>query len=458
MTSARVFARIEAEKARYLDELIELLRIPSVSTDPAFAGEVARCARHLQRELERIGLAAERFDLGGHPLVYGEWLEAPGRPTLLVYGHYDVQPADPLPEWRHPPFEPAIEDGNLIARGVTDDKAQLFCHLKAAEAILAERGALPVNLKVLLEGEEESGGESILRFVEDDAGRRLAADAVLISDSEMLAPGKPAIYTSLRGIAYFELEARGPNRDLHSGQYGGAVANPANALARVLGALVDDDGRIAVPGFYDDVRELGRREREELARVPFDEAAYRQDLGLDALFGEPGYTTPERAAVRPTCDVHGLWGGYQGAGGKTVLPAKAGAKVSMRLVPDQDPDRIAGLFGRYARELCPPGIRLETRLMGGSRPVRVDTAGPIAEAALDAMREVWGAPAVKLRGGGSIPIAGAFAEVLGAPVLLIGFGLPDDGAHAPNEKFALEQLYGGIRSAARIYDRVGELG
>ena len=272
----------------------------------------------------------------------------------------------------------------------------------------------------------------------------------------MLAPGRPTLYYGLRGIAYMELEVHGPNRDLHSGQYGGGVANPANALCKIVGRLTEGSGRVAIPHFYDDVLEAEPWEREELARLPFDESAYRDDLGIDTLFGETGYSTLERLSLRPTCDAHGLWGGYQGPGSKTVLPAFAGVKVSMRLVPDQDPERIAELFDAYVQEICPPGIRVESRLLDGTLPVLIDIAGPVTEAAMAAMRDVWGEAPRRLRGGGSIPVAGAFAEALGVPVLLIGFGLPDDGAHGPNEKFALEQFYGGIRSVVRILDRIGE--
>ena len=455
LSSRDVFARIDAEQTRFLDELIELLRIPSISTDPKFADEVRRCSRYLIEQLDRIGFASETLELGGHPLIYAERLDAPDRPTILVYGHYDVQPADPISEWRHPPFEPVVENGDLIARGVTDDKAQFFCYLKAIEAMLAERGTLPVNVKVLLEGEEEIGGSSILRYVEQDGGERLACDLVLISDSAMLDDGRPLVFYGVRGTTYMELEVHGPNRDLHSGLYGGAVSNPLNALCRIVGHLVDENGRVTIPGFYDDVRPPADWERQELALLPFDADQYLADLEIDAVFGESGFTTAERICLRPTCDVNGIWGGYQGAGQKTVLPASAGAKVSMRLVPDQDATRIAELFETYARTFAPPGVRVGCRVLDVCDGVVIDTEGPLVERAMEAMRDVWGSRPLRARSGGSLPIAGVFAEVLEVPVLLLGFGLFDDGAHSPNEKFALDQFYGGIRSVARIFDRIG---
>ncbi len=449
-----VLARIDHEKTQTLDELIELLKIPSVSTDPEFADEVVRCSEVLINKLRGLGFTTESLDYGGFPIVYGEWMGAPGRPTLLMYGHYDVQPADPIEEWRHPPFEPVVEDGYLIARGVTDDKAQMFSHLKAVEAILAERGSLPVNVKFLLEGEEESNSTSILRCVREDTEGKLACDAVLISDSDMLSPQQPLLYYGVRGITYMELEVHGPNRDLHSGMFGGAVANPLNALSKILASLTDAQGRVAIPGFYDDVRPLADWEREEARDVPHDEAEYLADLGVEAGFGEEGYSTVERVAMRPTCDVNGLWGGYQGAGQKTVLPASAGAKVSMRLVPNQDAAKIAELFEQHIRQIAPPGVRVEVRALDGANGVLIDTEGPIVEAAMEAMAEEWGARPLRVRGGGSLPIVEVFADQMKVPVMLLGFGLPGDGPHSPNERYAVEQLYGGIRSVVRILDRM----
>jgi acetylornithine deacetylase/succinyl-diaminopimelate desuccinylase-like protein len=451
--------RVERDQETYLAQLKDYLRIASISTDPDYKEEVLRCSEFLAGHLAAAGIAAERIPTAGNPLVYGEWLGAPGKPTVLFYGHYDVQPVDPVEEWRHPPFEPTLEGDHLVARGATDDKGQSFAHVKAVEAILKERGRLPVNVKFIVEGEEESGGAAIEAFVRDDAGRRLACDCVVISDSSMYGPGQPSVIYGLRGLAYMEVRVTGPNRDLHSGTYGGAVSNPLNALGEIVGGLRDRaTGRILIPHFYDDVRPLEDWEREEFARLPFDEEEYRRDLGVAALFGEAGYTVRERTSARPTCDVNGIWGGYQGKGAKTVLPAKAGAKISMRLVPDQDPAKVAEHFAAYVRSLAPPGVTVEVERLHGGAPTLIEARGPIPDAALDAMEETWGARPVRVREGGSIPIVGTFAEVLRVPVLLLGFGLEDDRLHSPNEKFNVSHFYGGIRSIVRLLDRLGELG
>lgn len=456
MSSGDVFRRLENEKQRHLEELIEFLRIPSISTDPAHAGDMERCCDFIEEQLRRLGIDAERIHNGGAPLVYGEWLEAPGKPTVLIYGHYDVQPVDPLDEWRHPPFEPTIEGDVLVARGTADDKGQLFCHLKAIEAMLAERGELPVNVKLVIEGEEESGGESVDRFVQEHT-ERLACDTVLISDSIML-PGQPVLVTGARGMVMMELTARGPSRDLHSGEYGGSVANPLNALCWIAGQLVDrETGRINVPGFYDDVRELSAEEIAELAQLPYDEAEYKQDVGVSELFGEHGFSTVERAATRPTCDLHGIWGGYQGPGGKTVLPSTVGAKLSTRLVADQDPERIAGLFRDFFQSLSVPGVELDLHEISTAKPWQLDADGPVVEAAMMAMEDVWGKRPLRARGGGSLPVLTTLSEELNVPILLLGFGLPDDRPHSPNEKLDLPQFYGGIRSSVRVLDRIGAI-
>lgn len=453
-----VLARVEREKEGYLEELCDFIRIPSISTDPSYRADVERCADWLRAELERAGLAAEKIATKGNPLIYAEWLGAPGRPTLLFYGHYDVQPAVPLELWRNPPFEPTLEGDCLVARGATDDKGQAYCHVKAVAAWLAEHGSLPVNVKFIVEGEEESGGEAIEAFVRADAGQRLAADAVVISDSSMYAPGQPALCYGLRGLVYTEIKVTGPDRDLHSGTYGGAVANPLNALCEIVAKLKDPvTGRVLVPGFYDDVRPLADEERTDLNAMPFDEAEYAADLGVDALPGEEGYTVRERAGARPTCDVNGLFGGYQGAGAKTVIASWGGAKISMRLVPDQDPKKIVAAFTDYLQQIAPPGVKVEIVFAHGSPGVLVDLSGPIVEAAIATMEEEWGAPPVKLREGGSIPIVGTFARVLEVPVLLFGFGLPDDRLHSPNEKFNVSQFYAGIRAIVRLLDRVGRI-
>ena len=448
--------RVDREKERYLDELVEYLRIPSISTDPEYASEVARCAEYLMGRMREAGLpTVERIDAGGHPLVFGEWSGAPGKPTVLFYGHYDVQPVDPVEEWRHPPFEPTLESGNLVARGATDDKGQSYTHLKAIGALLAERGALPVNVKFLVEGEEESGGSAIERFVREDGGRRLACDAVVISDSSMYAPGQPSLVYGLRGMCYVELRVQGPNRDLHSGTYGGAVANPLNALCQIVAALRDPrTGKVMVPGFYDKVRPLEDWERREIASLPFDQAAYERDLGVDGLPGEEGYSPQERATVRPTLDVNGIFGGYTGRGAKTVLPAWGGAKVSMRLVPDQDPEEIARLFTDHVRQVTPPGVKVQVDPLHGGRPFLLPTEGPVFAAAMEALAATFGARPVRVREGGSIPVVNTFSEVLRVPILLMGFGLPDDRLHSPNEKFSVAQFYDGIRCTVRLLDRL----
>jgi acetylornithine deacetylase/succinyl-diaminopimelate desuccinylase-like protein len=457
--SSDVFARIADEQDRYLEELKEYLRIPSVSTDPDYAREVDRCADWLIGKLRAAGLTTEKITTAGHPLVYAEWLGAgPDRPTVLFYGHYDVQPPDPLDEWRHPPFEPTEEGDLLVARGATDDKGQSYCHVKGVAAHLAERGKLPVNVKFIVEGEEEAGGQAIEKFVREDAGRRLAADCVVVSDSSMYAPGVPALTYGLRGLAYFEIRVQGPNRDLHSGSYGGGVTNPANALAEIVASLRDSrTGRILIDGFYDDVRPLADWEREEFAALGDDEGATREDLGVPELTGEAGYSFLERTWARPTCDVNGLWSGYQGKGAKTVLPAKAGCKVSCRLVADQTAERVGELLKAHVAKVAPPGVTVEVEAMHGAGAVTVDATGPIADAALDALADVYGRRPVRIRTGGSIPIVGTFAAVLDVPVLLLGFGLEDDRLHSPNEKFNISHFRLGIRAVARLLDRMASV-
>ena len=460
MSISDVLERVDRETSASLEQLKEYLRIPSVSTDPAYAGEVRRCAGFVQERLQAAGLTAEIIETAGHPLVYGEWLGAPGRPTVLFYGHYDVQPVDPLSEWRNDPFEPTIETGargeQIVARGATDDKGQSFAHIKAVEALMADTGRLPVNVKFLIEGEEESGGEAIEAYVRSPAAERLACDLALVSDTSMYGPGQPSVLYGLKGLLYAEVRVRGAARDLHSGSFGGAVANPLNALATMLAALRDpENGRVTIPGFYDDVRPLGAAERAAFAALPFDEAQYGAEIGTSALWGEAGYTTLERVWARPTCDVNGIWGGYQGPGAKTVIANRAGAKVSMRLVPDQEPERLFGVLEEYLRSLAPPGIEVEVESLNGAPPVLVDLEGPLVDAALEGVREAWGRAPVKVREGGSIPIVSTLSEVLAAPVLLIGFGLSDDRLHAPNEKMDLANFYQGIRTVVRVLDRLG---
>jgi acetylornithine deacetylase/succinyl-diaminopimelate desuccinylase-like protein len=456
--SRDVLARVEAEKETYLEELKDYIRIPSISTDPAHRGDVERGADFLLEKMRQAGLTAEKVATAGHPLVYGEWNGAPGKPTVLFYGHYDVQPVDPVELWRHPPFEPTAEGDCLVARGATDDKGQSYTHVKAVAAILAERGALPVNVKFLVEGEEEAGGEAIEKYVVEDGGKKLACDCVMISDSSLFGPGKPALVYGLRGMAYMEIKVTGPGRDLHSGTYGGGVWNPLNALGHIVARLRDPEtGKILIPGFYDDVVPLADWERAEWAALPFDEGEYLKETGSPAIFGEAGYTTRERTSGRPTCDVNGIFGGYMGKGAKTVLPSWGGAKVSMRLVPNQNPETIARLFTEHVQSVAPAGVQVEVTYIHGGKASVLKTEGPIVEAAMAAMEEVWGARPVRIREGGSIPIVSTFSEVLQRPVLLLGFGLNDDALHSPNEKFNISHFYNGIRSVVRLLDRLGDV-
>jgi succinyl-diaminopimelate desuccinylase len=445
-----VDAYLDANARRFESELIDLLRIPSVSTDPEHAGDVRRAADFVAKDLGNIGLEAEVIPTAGHPIVYGEWLGAAGAPTVLVYGHYDVQPPDPLDLWTSPPFEPTVRNGNLFARGATDDKGQMMTHVKSVEAWMKTEGRLPVNVKFLIEGEEEIGSEHLAPFVRAEAAR-LAADYCVISDTCQFAAGVPAITYGLKGIVYYEVRLRGPARDLHSGSFGGSVANPANALARMLGALVDGGGRVQVPGFYDDVAPLADWERRQFAELPFDEAAYKRQHGVEALFGEEGYTTLERRWARPTCDVNGLFGGFRGEGSKTIVPSEAGAKVSFRLVPHQDPKKITAAFRGFLAGLCLPGIQMEVREFHNSPAVLTPVDSPAVQAAGRAIEQGFGTQPVFIREGGSIPVVTTFHEALGLDTLLLGWGLPDDNTHSPNEKFCLADFHRGIKASAHLW-------
>ncbi|NIP60018.1 MAG: dipeptidase [Gemmatimonadetes bacterium] len=449
-------AYIRGEIDRFREELFDFLRIPSVSARSEHDGDTREAARWLSERLEDAGLDAEVFQTDGHPIVVGEWRGAgEDAPTLLVYGHYDVQPPEPLDEWTSPPFEPEIRDGRIYARGSADDKGQLFMHVKALEARLRADDGLPVNVVVLAEGEEESGSASLVPFLRGHR-ERLACDGVVISDSAMFAPGTPSLLFSLRGMAYFQLDVRGPRSDLHSGSYGGAVTNPANAAARIVASFHDDDGRIAIPGFYDRVVEWDRQTRERIADLPFDEEEYRDDLGVAALSGEAGYSTLERLWIRPTCDVNGLLSGYTGEGAKTVLPARAMVKVSFRLVPDQDPERVARLLAEHVRSVTPPGVKVEISELHGGRPWRAVLEGPLFEAAGRALERAFGRRPVLTGEGGSIPIVVDFEELLEAPCLLVGFALPGANMHAPDEWLAVENFEKGTVALALLYDELAE--
>ncbi len=444
---------LERNRERHLRELMDLLRIPSVSTDPARRDDVAACARAVAGRMEEAGLSSQVLPTGGHPVVYGEWLGSPGAPTVLVYGHYDVQPPDPLEEWRHPPFEPTIEGGDLVARGATDDKGQMYCHVKGVEAHLATSGRLPVNVKMLVEGEEEIGSKHLGDFLRAEKAR-LAADSLVISDSHMFAPGRPTITIGLRGLVYAEIAVRGPSHDLHSGLYGGGVVNPALSLGRILACLHDAKGKVAVPGFYDAVRDLTAEEREEFRSLGHDESGYLRSIGVREAPGEAGWTLLERITARPTLDVNGVWGGYQGPGAKTVIPSVARAKISCRLVPDQDPADVTEKLFAHVREVAGPGVTVETTLLHSARAVLADRSSATVRAARRALSRVWGVPTVFNRSGGSIPIVISFREILGLDAVLAGLGLEDDRLHSPNEKFAIDNFFKGIRTSAYLFEEL----
>jgi len=444
-----------ANRDRIRNELYEFLRIPSVSARSEHKGDVRRAAEWLAERMRAIGMETEVHDTPGHPVVVGEWRGAgEGKPTVLVYGHYDVQPAEPLELWESPAFEPTVRDGKLYARGSVDDKGQLYLHIKALEAHLVARGTLPVNVVVLAEGEEEVGSDHLAPFIEEHRVQ-LAADAVVISDSAMFAPGQPSILSSLRGLAYFQIDVQGPSGDLHSGSYGGAVVNPAMVLARILATFHDADGRIAIPGFYDDVRDWPAAVREQMRGLPFEEEHFRAETGATALGGEKGYTVLERLWTRPTCEVNGLLSGYTGEGAKTVLPAKAMAKVSCRLVPDQTPEAIERAMKAHVARVAPKGVTVTVTHLHGGRPWRADLAGPLFDAARDALRAAYGRDPVVTGEGGSIPVVGDFERILKAPVLLVGFGLPGENAHAPNEWMSVENFEKGMRTIASFWEVYG---
>jgi acetylornithine deacetylase/succinyl-diaminopimelate desuccinylase-like protein len=441
---------------RFLDELKALLRIPSISTLPEHAGDCHFAAEVLAADLSKIGMENVRLiETAGHPLVYADWLHATGKPTVLVYGHYDVQPPDPLDEWISPPFEPTERNGNLYARGAVDDKGQVMAQMKALESLLAATGGLPLNVRVLLEGEEEVGGEGIAKYVASKPAE-LKADFALVSDTELFAPGLPTLCVGLRGMIYTELEVRGAKTDLHSGMYGGAAPNPFFALAQILAGLKDENGHILIPGFYDDIIPPSPEELAAWKSLPFDEEEYRiHEVGARQLVGEAGYGVLERTWARPTLDVHGIPGGFIGAGAKTVIPAKALAKVSMRLVPGMTPAKAFELYKNYVAKITPAGVDIEVRLIHSGDPCLIPVDNPYIRAATRALHEVWGKDTVFIRSGGSIPIVGDLSRHLGLPSVMMGFGLPDDNLHAPNEKFHLKNFELGIESLIRFLEEVG---
>lgn len=447
---------VRAHSGRFLEELKEFLRIPSISTDPDHAADVARAAQWVADKLRAAGLEnIEIIPTGRHPLVYADWLHAPGKPVVLCYGHYDVQPPDPLEEWNSPPFEPDIRNGNLYARGSADDKGQMYMHIKAIETLFALYGKLPVNVKFLVEGEEEVGGASVAKYVAENPGK-LQADAALVSDTSLYAEDMPTLCTGLRGLVYMEVEARGPSRDLHSGLYGGAAPNAVYGLIELLAKAKDAEGRVIVPGFYDDVAEPAPAELESWKSLPFSEKEFlEKEVGSACLVGEPDRTVLERVWSRPTLEVHGIAGGFTGAGAKTVIPAAATAKVSMRMVPNQDPEKMFQLFSSWVAANTPKGIRTSVRKLSASPAVVVNPDHPAIHTAAEAFQEILGKPTVFIRSGGSVPIVGDFARHLGIPTVMMGFGLPDDGLHSPNEKFRLENFYQGTMTVAAFFERYG---
>lgn len=450
---------LSEQRERQRDELIDWLRIPSISTLPAHGDDVRRACDWLVEHLREIGLShVERIDKEGrHPLVYAEWLEAGSdAPTVLIYGHYDVQPVDPLDLWQTPPFEPAVRGDSLYARGASDDKGQIFLHIKAIEALLATEGRLPVNVKLLIEGEEESGGYHIEEYVPLHADK-LAADAVLVSDTHILSPAQPTLIYGLRGMWAGEITVTGPARDLHSGTYGGAVHNPNAALAALLAALHDADGRIAVPGFYDNVLVLSDEERAALARVPHGEAELLHESGAPAAWGEPGYSVVERTGARPTLEINGMWGGFTGEGFKTVIPSVARAKISCRLVPDQEPARIGELLRAHLAALAPPTVTVDVHEIHTGQPFVTHIDSPAIQAAARAYASTFEHAPIFTREGGGIPVVSTLRSVLAAPVVLMGFGLPDDNLHAPNEKFHLPNFYRGIETSIAFLRAAAEL-
>ncbi|MBP1706093.1 MAG: peptidase [Chloroflexi bacterium] len=451
-------AYLDATRERRLQRYMDFIRIPSISGIPAHAPDCRRAAGVLASELSEAGLEhAEVCETGGHPVVYADWLHAgPEAPTVLVYAHYDVQPVDPVELWSYAPFEPAIRDGRMLGRGSSDDKAQVQMHVRAAEAMLATRGALPVNLRYIFEGEEECTSEHLDGWLQANR-ERLAADFAVISDTGFFDGNLPAITVGLRGICYVQIDVEGPTVDLHSGSYGGAVVNPATALCAMVTALKGPDGRIRVPGFYDDVVPLSERDREAFAALPFDEAAWMDEIGVDALAGEAGYTNLERRSARPTLDVNGIWAGFTGDGPKTIIPAHAHAKVSCRLVANQEPAKILAAIRAFVAEIAPPGVRVRVQDLGLGLPSLTPIDHPATQAAARAIEATFGRAPLYYREGGSIPVTASFESTLGLPVVLLGFANPDSRAHAPDESMVLNNFETGIRTIARYWDELAAL-
>ena len=453
-TSIPVLEYITHHERDFIEDLKQFLRIPSISTESRHDDDIRRGAEFVAEELRRAGLqAVEILPTAGHPAVYGEWLGAPGKPTALIYGHYDVQPVDPENLWQSPPFAPTERDGYIYARGSSDDKGQIHLHIKAVEAYLKTQDRLPINVKFIVEGEEEIGSEHLTELIRAER-ERLRADFVVVSDTSMFGRGLPSICYGLRGLAYWQVDLVGPNSDLHSGFYGGAVANPIQVLCEMLASLKDAQGHIQIPGFYDDVREITVAERAEFARLPHDDDEFRRSIGVAELAGEAGYPTLERMWTRPTLELNGIWGGFTGEGSKTVLPARASAKLSSRLVPDQDPDRIGDLVEAQLRKICPPTVMLTFTRMAGAHPAVTPIDHPAVRAAARALERAFGVKPVYQREGGTIPVVATFTDELNAPTVLVGFGLEDDHLHAPNERFLIENYLGGVRTSALLWEEL----
>lgn len=447
---------LSENKDRFLNELLDLLRIPSISADSKYKGDVAKCAEAVKESLLAAGCdTAEICPTKGHPIVYGEKIVDPALPTVLVYGHYDVQPPDPLDLWESGPFEPVIKDGNIYARGSADDKGQFYMHVKAFE-VMAKTNTLACNVKMMIEGEEEVGSDNLGIFLEENK-EKLAADIVLVSDTAMLSLENPSIETGLRGLSYVEVEVTGPNRDLHSGVYGGAVGNPINVLCKMIASLHDENNHITIPGFYDKVQELSDDERKAINNAPFDLDEYKKDLKIDDVRGEKGYTTVERTGIRPTLDVNGIWGGYTGEGAKTVLPSKAYAKISMRLVPDQGSHEITEIFTKHFESIAPADVKVKVTPHHGGEPVVTPTDSVAYQAAAKAIETAFNKAPIPTRGGGSIPIVALFEKTLGLKTVLMGFGLDSDAIHSPNEKYGVDNYFKGIETIPYFHKYFAEM-
>ncbi len=454
----QVLKFVEANRQRYLSELEQLIAIPSISTEREHREDVQRCAQWLADHLKSIGMTKTRiFPTDGHPIVYSEWLGAAGKPTLLLYGHYDVQPVEPVNLWTSPPFEATIRGNNLYGRGSTDDKGQIFTHFKAIDAYLKSVGHLSINLKMVLEGEEEIGSKHLVAFLKSQKGL-VRADLAVISDTPFFAKGVPSICYGLRGIAYMQAEVVGPNRDLHSGSFGGSIHNPVQALAEIIAKLHDKRGRVAVPGFYNDVRPLTMEERRAYKKFRWDDRRYTRDLGVRQLYGEEGFTTLERLWARPTLECNGIWGGFTGEGVKTVLPARACVKISMRLVPNQKPAKIAKLFEKHIQKIAPKTVKISVRYLNGGDPAITPIDSPGVRAAVKALEKGFGKSPFYQREGGSIPVVSHLKQILGLDTVLLGFGLPDENAHAPDEFINLHNFFGGIRTVVHFYEELAVCG